>query len=244
MPILGPQLGNLKGYYCLGGTSDGSISLPGVVVLLLPPLLLIGVDTWGRCHLWALGKGQTNPKPVAGPELMFSASVLTQRELPISSGNISVESAQKTWASLCRWWCYPGALEEMVWRSSITKGALRRSSDSEVSFSPWTQVGQRGAASDNVFQHFAAFFLYLIVALLLLQHSKLETNPPPSQALSLGTPAFPREWYHSLRMWSYPLITCLEAHHLSLISFFLQMLLHAFPLWFQPGHSTTRSQKM
>lgn len=89
---------------------------------------------------------------------MFSASVLTQRELPISSGNISVQSAQKTWASLCRWWCYPGALEEMVWRSSTTKGALRRSSDSEASFSPWTQVGQRGAASDNVFQHFAAFF--------------------------------------------------------------------------------------
>lgn len=89
---------------------------------------------------------------------MFSASMLTQRELPISSGNVSVESAQKTWARLCRWWCYPGAKEEMVCRSSTTKGALWRSSDLEVPFSPWTHVGQRGASSDNVFQHFAAFF--------------------------------------------------------------------------------------
>lgn len=81
-----------------------------------------------------------------------------QRELLISSGNLSVESAQKTWASLCRWWCYPGAQEEMVWRGSTTKGALWRSSDLEAPFSPWSQVGQGGAASDNVFQHFAAFF--------------------------------------------------------------------------------------
>lgn len=70
-------------------------------MLLLPQLLLISVDRWGRCHLWALGKGHTNPKPAAGPELVFSASILTQRELPISRGNIRAESAQTTWASLC-----------------------------------------------------------------------------------------------------------------------------------------------
>lgn len=41
MPILDPWLGNLKGYYCLDGTSNGNTSLPGVVMLLLP---LISVD--------------------------------------------------------------------------------------------------------------------------------------------------------------------------------------------------------
>lgn len=56
IPILGPWLGNL--------------------ILLLLQLLLIGVERWGKCHLWVLGKGHTSPKPVAGPELVFSASCL------------------------------------------------------------------------------------------------------------------------------------------------------------------------
>ena len=43
----------------------------------------------------------------------------------------------------------------------------------------------------------------------------------------------------SLWMWSCSLIMFLEAHRLSLMSFFLQMLLHAFPQWVsaRPQHS-------